>query len=331
MQDFNDLFYFAMVVEHGGFAQAGRALNVPKSKLSRRIALLEAQLGVRLIQRSSRQFSVTELGRLFLDHCKAMIAQADAARALVDLTRSEPCGLLRITCSNDLLQGGVSRMVADYIAINTKVSVYLKVYNRPIDIIAEGFDIAIRESSGQLNDSELIQRVLARRECVLVAHPDLLKDRAHPVGPADVAAFATLELGSPRTTHEWSFEHADGAVATIRHQPRMVTDDVACIYHAALGAAGVAILPRTMVADDLQAGRLVELLPGWAAPGHVVHALLPSRRHLLPSVRSLVDHLVACFQAPALAAVSPHDTERSGQTAVGHDAARHMAGKAHAP
>lgn len=295
MQDFNDLFYFAMVVEHGGFAQAGRALNVPKSKLSRRVCLLEEQLGVRLIQRSSRQFSVTELGRSFFDHCKAMIAQAEAARALVDLTRTEPCGLLRITCPNDLLQGGVSKMVADYIAANAKVSVYLKVYNRPVDIIAEGFDVAIRESSGQLNDSELIQRVLATRKCVLVAHPDVLKDAVQPVGPPDMAALPTLELGSLNTLHEWSFERTDGAVATIRHQPRMVTDDVSCLYQATLAAAGAAILPHAMVALDLDAGRLVQLLPGWAAPSHVVHALLPSRRHLLPSVRSFVDHLIERF------------------------------------
>lgn len=295
MQDFNDLFYFAMVVEHGGFAQAGRALNMPKSKLSRRVSLLEEQLGVRLIHRSSRQFSVTELGRSFFDHCKAMIAQADAARALVDLTRTEPCGLLRITCPNDLLLAGVSQMVADYIAANAKVSVHLKVYNRQVDIIAEGFDVAIRESSGQLNDSELIQRVLAKRKCVLVAHPDVLRGAAQPVGPPDIGAFPTLDLGNQKTLHEWSFEHTDGAVATIRHQPRMVTDDISCIYHATLGAAGVAILPQAMVVQDLDAGRLVQLLPGWTAPSHVVHALLPSRRNLLPSVRSFVDHLVERF------------------------------------
>lgn len=142
MHDFNDLFYFAMVVEHGGFAPAGRALNLPKSKLSRRMSLMEGKVGVRLIQRSTRQFSVTDLGRAFLEHCKVAIAEADAAWALVDASRTEHCGLLRIACTSDLLQGGVNRAVVDYLSANPKVNIHLKVFNRPLDIIAEGFDIA---------------------------------------------------------------------------------------------------------------------------------------------------------------------------------------------
>ena len=119
MQDLNDLYYFAQVVDHGGFAPAGRAIGMPKSRLSRRIAQLEERLGVRLIQRSTRQFAVTELGRTYYEHCKAMLVEAEAAQAAIEMTRAEPCGLIRMSCPIALLHTHVGPMLADFMAIVT--------------------------------------------------------------------------------------------------------------------------------------------------------------------------------------------------------------------
>ncbi|WP_313273910.1 LysR substrate-binding domain-containing protein [Stenotrophomonas sp.] len=295
MQDLNDLFCFAMVVEHGGFAQASRATGLPKSKLSRRVALLEEQLGVRLIQRSTRQFSVTELGQAFFARCKAMLEEATAARALVEVNQTEPCGSLRVTSTTELLSAGVSRLVAEYVALYPKVNVYLKAYNRQVDVITEGFDIAIRETHGQRPDSELIQRVLARREQVLVASPSLLAIHGNPEVPVDLSKFPTLDLASTPGEHEWKLIHQDGTSMRIRHHPRLCSDDVGAILSAVRLGCGVAVLPLSIVKADLEEGTLCRLLEDWEFPEHIVHAILPSRRHMLPSVRALVDHLVKSF------------------------------------
>ena len=141
MQDLNDLYYFAQVVDHGGFAPAGRALGMPKSKLSRRVALLEERLGVRLIQRSTRHFSVTEVGQTFHAHCKAMLVEAEAAQEAIELTRSEPRGIVRVACPVALLDTRVGEMIAAFLAQCPGVEIQLDATNRRVDLIAEGIDI----------------------------------------------------------------------------------------------------------------------------------------------------------------------------------------------
>jgi DNA-binding transcriptional LysR family regulator len=136
MHDLNDLYYFVQVVDHGGFAPAGRALGEPKSKLSRRIALLEEHLGVRLIQRSTRHFLTTEIGQSYYAHCKAMLVEADAAQAAVEQTRSEPSGIVRLTCPVALLHARVSVMLAGFMAHYPQVEVHLEATNRRVDLIA---------------------------------------------------------------------------------------------------------------------------------------------------------------------------------------------------
>src|SRR5690606_11129356 len=166
MLDLNDLYYFVQVVEHGGFAPASRALGVPKSKLSRRIAQLEERLEVRLIQRSTRQFSVTEIGQTYLAHCKAMLVEAEAAEEAIALTQAEPRGVVRMSCPVALLETRVADMVAAFMVAHPRVEVHLEETNRRVDVVAEGIDIAIRVRPPPLEDSGLIMRVLAdRRQC----------------------------------------------------------------------------------------------------------------------------------------------------------------------
>jgi DNA-binding transcriptional LysR family regulator len=296
MRDLNDLYYFVQVVDHGGFAPAGRNLGEPKSKLSRRIALLEDRLGVRLIQRSTRHFSVTEIGQNYYSHCKAMLVEADAAQAAVEQTRSEPSGVVRLTCPVAFLHARVSAMLAGFMVQYPNVVIHLEATNRRVDLIAEGIDVAIRARPLPIEDSDLMMKVLAQGEHALVASPDLVKSAGSIRVPADLNGLPSLDLGPPRQEHIWKLEGPDGAQADIRHQPRLVSDDMIALRSAAIVGVGVVHLPLLMVSDEIRAGKLMHLLPGWPPKRHVVHAVYPSKRGMLPSVRALLDYLSACFR-----------------------------------
>lgn len=289
MQDLNDLYYFAQVVEHGGFAAAGRAIGVPKSKLSRRVGLLEERLGVRLIQRSSRRFAVTEIGREYQARCLAMLVEAEAAEQVIAQARAEPRGIVRLSCPVALVSFQFGALLARFLAENPGVELHLESTNRRVDIIAEGFDVAIRVRFPPLEPSELLMRRLDESTQCLVAGPALV---ARPLAsPADLAGLPSLDLGPAHREHAWCLDHADGRTARVPFRPRLVTDDMAALREAALAAVGVAQLPTMMVWQDLATGRLVPVLPDWRPRSGIVHAVFPSRRGLLPSVRALLDFL----------------------------------------
>ena len=295
MQDLNDLYYFAQVVEHGGFAPAGRALGMPKSKLSRRIALLEERLGVRLILRSTRHFSVTEIGQTFYAHCKAMLVEAEAAQEAIEVTRSEPRGIVRMTCPTALLDATVGTMLAAFMVEHPQVEVHLEATNRRVDVIGEGIDIALRVRPPPLQDSDLVMRVLAERSQCLVAAPALIDALGMPQGPADLARFPSLELGVPQNEHVWNLLGPDGAHAAIHHRPRYITRGMLALRDAAVAGVGVVQLPTMMIGTQLASGELVRVIPEWRPRREIVHAVFASRRGLLPSVRALIDFLAARF------------------------------------
>ena len=297
MRDLNDLYYFVQVVEHGGFAPAGRALGMPKSKLSRRIALLEERLGVRLIQRSTRHFSVTEVGQTFLAHCKAMLVEAEAAEEAIEVTRSEPRGIVRMACPVALLDAAVGPMLADFLVAHPRVELHLEATNRRVDVIGEGLDIALRVRPPPLQDSDLVMRVLAERSQCLVASPGLVERHGHPRDPAGLSRFPSLDLGTPQNEHAWHLFGPGGAQATVEHRPRLVTRGMLALRDAAVAGVGVVQLPTMMIATQLASGALVRVIPDWRPRREIVHAVFASRRGLLPSVRALIDFLAARFAA----------------------------------
>lgn len=296
MQDLNDLYFFAQVVEHQGFAPAGRALGIPKSKLSRRIAALENRLGLRLIQRSTRSFSVTEIGQDYYRHCKAMLVEAEAAQEVIELTRAEPCGVVRVTCPISLLQVRVGDMLADFMSANPGVTLHLEATNRRVDLIAEGIDVAIRARPPPLEDSDLVLKLLAESKWVLAASPKLFANGKIPRVPADLHGLPSLDLGPAHREHAWELTGPDGQVAGIKHTPRLITDDMIALRTAAVAGIGIVELPALMVGDELGQGLLVKLVPDWASKPGIVHAVYPSRRGLVPSVRALIDFLSGRFK-----------------------------------
>lgn len=297
MEDLNDLYYFAQAVEHGGFAQAGRALGMPKSKLSRRIAGLEERLGVRLIHRTTRQFTVTDVGQTYYEHCKAMLVEAESAQEAIAAVRAEPSGVVRLTCPVGLLHVNVGPMLADFMVLHPKVHVHLEASNRRVDLVAEGIDVAIRVRPLPLEDSDLVVRPLADRGICLVASPALLARLGTPTAPAQLAHWPSLGWGTPQQTHSWELYGPDGAQATLIHQPRFITTDMIALRNAAVAGVGVLAMPPLMMRDQLADGSLVRVLPAWQPRREVIHAVYPSRRGLLPSVRALVDYLAECYAA----------------------------------
>lgn len=291
MQDLNDFAWFVKVVEHGGFAAAGRALDLPKSRLSRRIAQLEARLGVRLIQRTTRQFTVTEVGQTFYQHCKAMLIEAEAAEEAVAALQAEPRGLVRITCPVTLLHVHVGPMLAKFMAHYPGINLQLEATNRRVDLVAEGIDVAIRVRPRPFDDSDLVLRVLADRGHCLVAAPQLLTRLGTPRAPSELSAWPGLSMGEGKQVHKWALSGPEGAKAEIHFQPRLITTDMLALREAAMAGVGLVQLPILMVKEQLASGELVKVLEAWEPRREVIHAVYPSRRGLLPSVRTLVDFL----------------------------------------
>lgn len=294
-QDLNDLYYFVQVVDNQGFAAASRTLGIPKSKLSRRISTLEERLGVRLIHRSTRHFTVTEIGESYYGHCKAMLVEADAAQQAIDLTRSEPQGTVRVSCPVALLHARVGEMLADFMAARPKITVHLDATNRRVDVIGERVDVAIRVRVPPLEDSGLVMKVLTERAWCMVASPRLVPDGTAPKTPADLVDLPTLDIGPAQPSHVWKLEGPNSATAEVRHVPRLVTDDMLTLRQAAIAGAGIVPLPSMLVSDQLRQGQLVRLVPAWQPRGGIIHAVYPTRRGLLPSVRALIDYLAARF------------------------------------
>lgn len=291
MRDLNDLYYFVQVVDHGGFAPAARALGEQKSKLSRRVALLEYRLGVRLLQRTSRRFAVTDIGKDYYRHCQAMLVEADAAQALIDSAASGPRGLVRVACPPGLVTFQVARLVASFMQQHPQVRIHLDSTPRRVDVVGEGFDMAIRVREPPLEETELVMRKLDESQHILVAAPDLVARMGTPTGPLDIGAWPSLDFGPQRETHLWTLRGPDGRAVSVRHNPRLVSDDLTMLHAAAVDAVGAALLPEIAVRADLAEGRLVDLLPAWRPRAWIVHAVFPSRRGQLPAVRLLLDHI----------------------------------------
>ncbi|MBV4505647.1 LysR family transcriptional regulator [Pseudomonas sp. BW13M1] len=302
MFDLNDLYLYAKVVEHGGFAPAGRILGLPKSRLSRRVAKLEERLGVRLIQRSTRQFQVTEVGLEYYRHCLGMLEQAVAAEDAVERNRAEPRGIVRLASSTALLDSRLAPMLARFMAQCPVVELLVKSYNRRVDVIGEGFDLVLSVQHQPLESSELVMRRLAPSRQCLVAAPGLLAEHGRPLSPEGLQVLPSLNWGANVQDASWMLVGPAGAEAAVRHRPRVVSDDLAVLREAALAGVGAVLLPEEAVRDDLAAGRLVHVLDDWAPREGEVVALFPSRRGLMPAVRKLIDYLADAFEQEQQAA-----------------------------
>lgn len=297
LHDLNDLAYFAHVAGHGGFAAAERATGIPKSKLSRRVAALEERLGVRLIQRTTRRFAITDMGQRTLQHARAMLAEAAAAQALAREHSGAPRGAVRLSCPPALLHHAVGPMLARFLNAWPQVSVQVQASNQNIDVWQDGIDLALRvRAPGVPLPREETLRPLALSPHVLVAAPALLANAAPPATPQDLARLPSVALGNSPEESQWLLTSPDGRHAALPLAPRLVVNDAEALLCAALAGVGCAALPRLLAHDALARGDLQEVLPGWAPPAGQVQAAYATRRGMRPAVRMLLDALSAGFE-----------------------------------
>jgi DNA-binding transcriptional LysR family regulator len=291
MNDLNDLYYFAMVVEHSGFAAAERALGIPKSRLSRRISQLETDLGARLLQRSTRRFAVTDVGQSVYRHAQSMLAEASAAREVVDRLSAEPRGLVRASVPVSVAQELMPRLLPDFLAKYPKVRVQLHVSNRRVDVINEGFDVAIRVRSKLDDDGSLVMRSFGQVQELLVASPKYLDRAGRPRDPDELAQHTTLTMGEDDARQRWDLQDANGEVRRVELKPRIAGFDFPMLMALAKQGMGITMLPETICADAVRNRELEVVLPAWRLPMGICHAVFASRRGLLPAVRMFIDHL----------------------------------------
>ncbi|GAB7528252.1 LysR family transcriptional regulator [Pseudomonas sp. 3A(2025)] len=300
MFDLNDLYYFVQVVECQGFAAASRKLGIPKSRLSRRIAGLEERLGVRLIQRSTRQFAVTDSGRDYHAHCLAMIVEAEAAEDFILRSQAEPQGRVTISCPPMLACMGGNQAVASFMAAHPKVHVHIESSNRRVDLLAEHVDIALRVRFPPLEDEGLVVKHLGRSLQALVAHPDLALLIPPGAGLEALSNLPSVSQPTSTVDYRWrlrSSAHADAHhYQEVRYAPRLISTDLNVLREAALQGVGVAQLPEIMVREDVRQGRLVTLFAEHPPECGIVHAVFASRRGLLPAVRGLLDAFEVSFK-----------------------------------
>ena len=291
MQDLNDMFYFAEVVDRGGFAAAGRAIGVPKSKLSRRVAELEARLGVRLLQRTTRKLSLTAAGEVFHRHCEAVREEAEAASEALAAVRNEPRGTIRVVCPVTLAQSTVGPLIPLYLQRHPLVRVDMQVNNRVVDLVQEGVDVALRVRSTVEDSGSLIVKNLGISKGLLVASPALLERQGRAAHVEDLQRFSTVAMSAIDGRAHWKLLGPGDRDFDLQHRPCYTADDLLTLKSAVLEGAGMSILPDYMCRRELRQGMLEEVLPGWAPRPGVIHAVFPSRRGLVPAVRSFLDFL----------------------------------------
>ncbi|WP_011295763.1 LysR substrate-binding domain-containing protein [Cupriavidus necator] len=290
MLDLKDVYFFVQVVDRGGFTSAGNSLGLPKSTLSHRVKELEASLGVRLINRTSRQFTVTEVGAEFYQYAVALLQSAQVAEEAMRQRLAEPSGVIRVTVAVELAQFALRRILPTFLGNHPKVSIIEVATERLVDVVGEGFDLAIRGHTAPLQDSNLIQRPLARAPWFLFAGADYLERAPRLDEPAQLASHTIIAMGR-KGPPQWQLQGPQGQTVTVHIEPRFQSTSMMSLKEAACSNLGIAAIPGYICRAELQSGLLRQVLPGWIAADARISALIPYRTGLLPAVRSLVDFL----------------------------------------
>ncbi len=289
MLDLNAMAVFAKVAACGSFSEAGRRLKMPVSTVSRRVADLEAQLGTRLIERTTRQLRLTEIGSEVLERCQRGLEEFEAAHLLVTNQRVEVSGSLRVSAPPSLSDPLVVPLAHTFRVIYPNVRLDVFVTERMVDLIVEGIDIALRV--GPLRDSTLIARSILAYPHVLVASPDYLACCGSPKTPQDLAAYNIVAFASWPDEPTWTLSNGSDSF-TVAIEPCLTINDYVGLVRAALDGVGIADMPAIICAGHLRDGSLVEVLPNWRFPNQILSVVHLSNRNVSRRVRLFIDHCV---------------------------------------
>lgn len=292
MDTLRDYAVFVAVVDSGGFTPAARSLGLTKSAVSKRVALLEDRLGARLLDRTTRRLRPTGPGLSFLESCRRVLAEVEAAEAAVSSLHTEARGTLRVNAPMSFGLRHLGGLLPPFLERHPGLSVDLVLNDRVVDLIDEGFDVAVRIAD--LVDSALIARRLAPARLVVCAAPAYWRRHGRPERPQDLAGHECLIYSYQPNIAEWPFRMPGGGRgARVGGRLRANNGDV--LRAAAVAGLGVALAPTFIVGDDLRAGRLETALEGFEAPPLAIHAVFPPGRHPTAKVRAFVDHMIAAL------------------------------------
>lgn len=298
-RDLNDMYYFARIVEEGGFSAAGRALNMSKSHLSRRLSALEARLGLRLLQRSTRQLRLTPAGERYLAYCQTIAQTAhEADQSMLGLL-SEPTGEVRLSCPIGITQISFHKLLPDFMALYPKVSVRLHVVSARVDLYRDPVDIALRARMSLDEEEGIIVRKLGVSSLHLVASKTYVEKYGRPQSADDLALHRTMSfeaLDAP--PHEWRLHDSDGQEVRVKHHPSLLCADMNILLDAVLEGQGVALLPDLLWQRSPWKDQLVPVLPDWAPVATILHAAYASRRGMTPAMRALLEFLTERLRTP---------------------------------
>jgi DNA-binding transcriptional LysR family regulator len=299
MLDLQQLASFVAVVNAGSFVGGAEAIGLSKAAVSRQVAELEARLGVRLLHRTTRRLSLTDDGQRFFARAVELLADAGELEAETSSSSGEATGVLRINAPLTFGNLHLAPLWPAFLAANPKVALDITLNDRVVDLVEEGYDVAVRITN--LGSSQLVSRRLATTRIVLCASPAYLAAHGAPSHPHELAAHQVISYAYWTGGDDWRFDGPEGE-ARVRVRPRIHTNSGDTCRLAALHGQGVILQPDFLVGDDLRRGDLVELLPDWRSIELGIHALYASRKHLPMKTRRLVDFLVEAFAAPAWAA-----------------------------
>jgi DNA-binding transcriptional LysR family regulator len=289
--DMNAAVVLVRVAQAGSFRGAAKALGMPKTSVSRRVAELEARLGVQFLRRTTRHVALTDAGHTYVEAAQVALASLEAAEDAVSRHQREPQGRVRVTAPAPLGQSLVTSLLAEFLLLYPKVEVQLHLSYRPVDLLTERFDVALRY--GSLPDSSLIAIPIASATLHVVASPRYLASRCEPKVPADLADHECVLFGgeNPALRAIWTLVSARRK-SNVQVRGRFATDDLLALHTAAVRGLGIALLPEEMIADDLESGALVALLPTYTSIPSSLNLVHAGGRFVPARTRALIDFLV---------------------------------------
>jgi DNA-binding transcriptional LysR family regulator len=319
LHDLNDIYHFAKIVEHRGVSAASLELGVAKSVLSRSLARLEAALGVKLIHRTTRRMSMTEVGLRYYQQCRVMLAELDRGSRLVEEAREIPRGRLRITCPVNFAQLGLAQMLSTFSAKYPEIELHIDLTNREVDLPQGRYDLCIRIAP-RVRATALITRGFNVAPHIMIASPSLLAQHGMPQDPAQLTAFPSASGSMPEgrgRRHCWELTHRNGSRRSVKHRPRLVTEDLYILKEAVLSGNAIADLPPLFCHTELSDGDLVHVLPEWEIPVKL-HLLYGSRRGTTRVLSAFIDHLAA-YLPPLLNIAKTGSIDEFLKVATGRD------------
>jgi DNA-binding transcriptional LysR family regulator len=295
MGQFRQISTFVEVVARGSLSAAARAEGIAPAMIGRRLDALEARLGVKLLQRTTRKLALTDEGAAFLDDCQRILAELEEAEAAVSERSARATGSLLVSAPAGFGRQHVAPLLPSFLAEHRELSVNLNLNDRVVDVVGEGVDVAIRIAS--LEDSNLVGVKLADNQRVVVASPAYVKRHGAPHTLADLAKHNCLAISSEGSQRGWTFRD-NGKIVTVRAGGNMVCNDGAVLHAWALAGKGLAWRSMWEVASQIEDGRLCTVLDQYAAPGNDIYAVFAQRRHLPLRIRAFVDFLRRAYAQP---------------------------------